>query len=136
MKVGAPSRTHESRVRDLETLAALAGYTEPAALAWRLRPDVVRACPRNGALFLGDAKDTETPGCMATRARLRWYCVGAISCSRPTVLALAVSSEVPVCAWRAAIVHAARTTGCRVTLARTTVLDDTVVITGRVEGLA
>lgn len=135
--MGAPSRTHEPRVSELETLAALAGYTEPTALAWRLRPDVVLACPRNGALFLGDAKDTEAPGCMETRARLRWYCIGVASCTRPTVvLALAVSTEAPVRAWQAALVQAARTTGSRVALSRTTVLGDTVVIAGCVRLLA
>lgn len=128
---------HESRVCDLETLAALAGYTEPVAFGWRLRPDVVRACPCNGALFIGDAKDTETPGCAATRARLRWYCVGAASYPRvPVVMALAVSAEASVRGWRAAVVHAARAAGCRVTLWGTTALGDTKVITGRVEGPA
>ncbi len=122
---------------DLDTLAALAGYTEPASFGWRLRPDVVRACPRTGALFVGDAKDTETPGCTATRARLRWYCVGVASRTRvPAVMALAVSAEASVPGWRAALVRAARATGCRVTLWRTTALGDTVVITGRVGGLA
>lgn len=60
-------------IRDLETLATLAGFTAHLVLAWRLQPDVLRACAHDSSVFLGDAKDTETPGCEATRRRLRWY---------------------------------------------------------------
>jgi hypothetical protein len=59
--MSASTVAHEGRGAELETLALLAGYTANFALPWRLRPDVVRVCARERALFVGDAKETEAP---------------------------------------------------------------------------
>jgi hypothetical protein len=74
-------------------LALLAGFTASGEMPWRLRPDLVMTCPATGALFLGDAKETETAGNLATFRRLHWYAVAAAAVSRPgrrVVFALAV----------------------------------------------
>ena len=50
-------------------------------------------CPSTAALFIGDAKETETPGNVATFGRLRWYAsavTGASDPGRRIVFALAV----------------------------------------------
>lgn len=70
---GLPS--HERRVRSLDALATLIGCRETLGpcLPDGLRPDVLRIDSRRGALFIGDAKDTESPGNRATQARLQTY---------------------------------------------------------------
>lgn len=75
--MSAPSDLHEERVELLEDLATLAGYTVDAALWFRLRPDVVRLHPGRPALLIGDAKASERPTRVATRARLRSYAEAA-----------------------------------------------------------
>lgn len=130
--MGAPTSAHESRVAELETLAALAGFVGLVVLPWRLRPDVVRICPGNGALFLGDAKHTETAGCRATRARLRWYGLIALSlhARRTITVALAVPAGASIADWQEVLVRAvAADTVCA--SPKTTSLGDTVVITVR-----
>lgn len=70
-----PSDAHERRAAALATLAALAGCRQGlrSALPDGCRPDVLRYSSAKRLLFIGDAKATETPGCRATRARLRRY---------------------------------------------------------------
>lgn len=71
---GGPSLIHEERAETLAAMATLAGYTVAVnALPDRSRPDVLRTRPSDRAIFLGDAKATETPGNQETRARLRRY---------------------------------------------------------------
>lgn len=73
--MSAPSALHESRVDCLRTLATLAGCA--GGFGGRLpdgaRPDVVRYAADRRLLFVADAKDTESPGCAATRMRLAAY---------------------------------------------------------------
>jgi hypothetical protein len=45
----------------------------PCALPDGRRPDVIAFGPGRRLVFIGDAKDTETPGCVATWTRLRAY---------------------------------------------------------------
>lgn len=68
---------HEEIVTYLDGLAVLVGCQ--VSLGNRLpdgsRPDVARCDPQRGILFLGDAKNTESPGCQVTRERLLTYLV-------------------------------------------------------------
>ena len=73
--MSAPSEAHEHRVELLEQLADLAGLRDPFGLGAGLIPDVSRVDNRCRRLLVGDAKNTETPGCEATGRRLRRYVV-------------------------------------------------------------
>jgi hypothetical protein len=127
--MGAPTTTHESRVGQLETLAALAGFSAPFVLPWRLRPDVARTCPYNGAVFLGDGKHTEDPSCAATRARLRWYGIAAptLSATGTVTLVLAVPAGPAVAQWEQTLLLAASSRMVPGPSA-TTIIGDTAVI--------
>jgi hypothetical protein len=67
--------SHEARAQILEALALLSGFTayEVSTALDVGRPDVLRSDPRCGAFFIGEAKDTETPGRTDTRERLSGY---------------------------------------------------------------
>src|SRR4051812_47126753 len=111
--MGAPSPGHQTRGGELESLATLAGFTSNARLPWRLRPDVCRICPRTGALFLADAKETEDPRCAATLRRLRWYAIALASMPYhvyPFTVALSVPIGSPSAGWARALVLCAE--GC------------------------
>lgn len=94
--MGGPSELHESRVDTLVTLATLIGFgTGPDVLPDGSRPDVQLLRRRDGAIFVGDAKATETPGNTETYERLSHYAafVGSwLASGRPAVLALAVDT--------------------------------------------
>jgi len=66
---------HEMKVGLLDTISMLIGCRE--SIANRLpdgkRPDVMRIDRRRGILFLGDGKNTETPGNLDTQVRLMEY---------------------------------------------------------------
>lgn len=70
-----PGPRHEERRRVLDALAILGGCREPLLpfLPDGRRPDVLRFDAERRHLFVGDAKDTETPGCGDTRERLLHY---------------------------------------------------------------
>ncbi|HEU6444586.1 MAG TPA: hypothetical protein VFL61_05965 [Gaiellaceae bacterium] len=70
-----PGLPHEERRRTLDALAILGGCREPLLpfLPDGRCPDVLRFDSERRHLFVGDAKDTETPGCSETRARLVRY---------------------------------------------------------------
>lgn len=70
-----PSQLHDARVRTLDTIADLIGYHSrvPSLFLGGASPDVVRVSTSKRALFIGDAKATETPGMIATASRLRNY---------------------------------------------------------------
>jgi hypothetical protein len=70
-----PSRNHESRRALLDTFAILAGFSErmPLPLFDGCIPDVFRVSKPHRAIFIGDAKHTETPECIATMTRLQHY---------------------------------------------------------------
>lgn len=69
----APSDLHQERVAVLETMAVLAGVSQPLHLPGDGRPDVARISVDGSVVLLADAKDTETPGCSDTSRRLRRY---------------------------------------------------------------
>lgn len=75
MSAGRPTEAHERRATFLCSLAMLAGCTGSMGGQFPdgCRPDVIRYAAGRRLVFLGDAKDTETPGCRATRARLAAY---------------------------------------------------------------
>lgn len=66
---------HEDRANFLDNLAVLAGCTEKIGheLPDGLRPDVMRIDRSRNTVFIGEAKNTESPGCNATKSRLRHY---------------------------------------------------------------
>ena len=66
---------HAWRIEFLITLAQLLGCTNAVGsiLPDGTRPDVLRIDPVGEMLFIGDAKDTEKPGCAATQCRLFRY---------------------------------------------------------------
>jgi len=57
----------------LETVATLAGFTLPLPLPDGTIPDVSRVCPYTGAVFIGDAKQSEHPQNPTTLGRLERY---------------------------------------------------------------
>jgi hypothetical protein len=93
---GGPSQLHEARVETLVTLATLSGFESgPDVLPAGSRPDVLLLRAGDRAIFLGDAKATETPGNRETYERLAGYTdflASWIGIGRPGVLALAVDS--------------------------------------------
>lgn len=66
---------HNDKVRFLDALAVLMGCKEAigGALPYGEHPDVVRVDSKHGILFIGDGKNTESPGCTDTRLRLLRY---------------------------------------------------------------
>lgn len=71
--MSAPSPAHEERVELLRSIAALSGYRCDIAIGDALMPDVARMSSTTRGLFVGDAKATETSGCIATSERLQNY---------------------------------------------------------------
>lgn len=93
---GGPSLLHESRVETLATLATLSGFDSgPDTLPGGARPDVLLLRADDGAMFVGDAKATETPGNAETYERLSHYadCLATwVTAGTTGVLALAVDA--------------------------------------------
>lgn len=75
--MSGPSVLHEDRVSLLGDLADLSGYVVEVQLAANPRPDLVRLHRATPALFIADAKATETPGNLETRIRLLGYLAAA-----------------------------------------------------------
>lgn len=69
----APSSEHERRVRLLDAVGALAGFSAFGRFGCDRQPDVVRVDLRGARVFVGDAKATETAGITATRMRIAGY---------------------------------------------------------------
>jgi hypothetical protein len=69
-----PGDQHESRVTILDALGLMAGFSRRVARLPDLSmPDVIRFDPSCGAMFIGEAKDTETAGRSDTYDRLLGY---------------------------------------------------------------
>jgi hypothetical protein len=66
---------HDSNVRFLDTLAILSGCKEHinTSLPDGRRPDVIRVNTKRRLLFIGEGKNTESPGCLNTQERLWVY---------------------------------------------------------------
>lgn len=72
----AETRTrHDRAVETLRALASLVGCGQQLehGLPDGRRPDVLQLNTGKGLMFVGDAKDSETPGTTASRARLQGY---------------------------------------------------------------
>jgi hypothetical protein len=77
-----PSVEHEYYVEILNDVAMMMGFFASLdALPDGTRPDVLRINIATGGVFLGDAKVTESPNCMATQVRYQHY-VNWLSASR------------------------------------------------------
>ncbi len=67
-------RMHRDRTELLKSLAVLFGCAQRVdAFADGARPDILRSDASKAVLFLGEAKDTETPGNTETQIRLLAY---------------------------------------------------------------
>lgn len=66
---------HDDKVRFLDSLAVLMGCKESLGgqLPYGERPDVLRTDRKHGVLFIGDGKNTESPGYTDTQVRLLRY---------------------------------------------------------------
>jgi hypothetical protein len=94
--MSAPSPEHEERVRVLEAVAMLAGFTGAIAFNPPLEPDVFRVDFKRHRVFVGDAKATETAGSHATKARLMRYARATLSwCAGGADAVLAVAHSQP-----------------------------------------
>lgn len=96
--------SHEDRRALLDAMAALAGFSTDLAtlgLPDGSRPDVLRADFPGRRLFIGDAKDGETPGNAATHARLARYMRWAVAAaSRGIEVVVAICHGRPAESWR------------------------------------
>jgi hypothetical protein len=129
--MSAPTEAHERRVADLLTLATLAGFTADLAIEGHLRPDVVRANFSSRRFFLGDAKETESPGCANTRRRLLRYAraARAWTCSgEGVVIALAFKTPAHARGWLHLLAEATRVAGFDPTSARVCSVESGCVI--------
>jgi hypothetical protein len=57
-------------------VASLAGYVRPLPLGLHIEPDLVRFDAARRRVFIGDAKETESPGSLETGGRLSAYAHG------------------------------------------------------------
>lgn len=71
--MSAPSTEHEDRVELLRSIATLSGYCFDIPVGEDFVPDVARLSRATRGVFVGDAKATETSGCIATSERLQNY---------------------------------------------------------------
>lgn len=90
---------HNSKVQFLDTLAILMGCKEciSSSLPDGRRPDIIRIDTKSRLLFIGEGKNTETPGCLDTRARLleyfRWISAHVSDRDRLAIFALCFEKE-------------------------------------------
>lgn len=70
-----PSAEHEARREVLGAIAILSGFdlAVRSALPDGSRPDVLHISSADRRVFIGEAKHSETPGCLDTLARMRRY---------------------------------------------------------------
>jgi hypothetical protein len=112
--MSAPSQAHEERVELLRAIAALSGYRCDIPINDDLVPDVARISSTTRGLFVGDAKATETSGCMATSERLQSY-LRALRAhhhmDRPLLLVVAHGDLHDQPGWVATLCRALRRTG-------------------------
>jgi hypothetical protein len=100
--------THDDRAAALDSLAVLMGFTTRLPyLPDGHQPDVLRLSIASRGLFIGDAKDTESPGNSATAARLSryvdWAAVHARRFDGPTLLMLCFGVRQHAVGWLALV---------------------------------
>jgi len=104
-----PITPHERRRRFLTALAELLGCKERIghSLPDGTRPDVIRLDSRRGVLFLGDAKDSESPGTTETMCRLgnyaRWLAANAARRGGTSILAVCFRDRAHAAGWRSTL---------------------------------
>ncbi len=100
---------HERRCRFLTTLAELLGCKEQMGhvLPDGTRPDVIRLDSRRNVLFVGDAKDSESPGTTDTIRRLlnyvRWLKTFAACHGGTSILAVCFGNRADTWGWHSAL---------------------------------
>jgi len=92
--MSAPSHEHEERRALLDSIAILAGFTMPlsSGLPDGARPDVLRCAPAHRALFMGEAKHSESAGNTNAFLRLARYSSWLLACD---LVVLAVCARTP-----------------------------------------
>jgi hypothetical protein len=129
--LSAPSELHETLRGDLLTAAILAGYPLHLPLEAALIPDIVRTDFLRSAVFIGDAKATETPSNAATGARLTAYArMVAGWCSVGLDLRVAIAHRDATSDWRDLLERSCREAGLMTSGARCDVLLGTTASVG------
>lgn len=109
---------HGVRTTFLDTLAVLSGCYEPIGSSFPdgCRPDVARVNLSKRFLFIGDAKNTESPGNIATRERLlcylRWF-EAHVRAGGDGVFAICVGYDADIRGWVEAIKTLVNETRCQ-----------------------
>lgn len=99
-----PSVIHEDRAEMLDTLAVLAGFLERVGCPFpdRATPDVLRISLARRAMFIGEAKASESPGDTNAQIRLlaylRWTAAATLA-GVSTVFAMCID-RANRCRWR------------------------------------
>lgn len=120
---------HECLAGFLDALAVLAGCTESIGgqLPNGLRPDVIRIDSRRDVLFVGDAKNTESPNCKSTRFRLGqyigWLAIQVRSRKGIGLFAICHSHHADGEAWARTVSELAREEGINSDLIKSAVFD-------------
>lgn len=124
--VGRPTVLHEHRRHWLDAIAILEGFTLGLpVLPDGSIPDVLRVDPRRRWLFVGEAKDTESPGSADTGARLHRYATWLA----PNGGVFAICHGGDIAAWRVAALRAVEKAEGTVSSVHTRCLDDRSVVT-------
>lgn len=114
---GGPGITHEKRRAVLESIAMLSGYSTECSgsLPDGTRPDVLRVDPSCGSVFIGEAKDTESPGCRETCDRLGryldWFRALVVTGCKASMLAVCFGESRHVEIWPETLSRLAREAG-------------------------
>jgi hypothetical protein len=109
---------HSDQVAFLEDLASAAGFWDVLCLPDGVLPDVARIDLGRKILFIGDAKDTETPGCSATARRLTryvsWLAVHSTHAGNTSILVLCYRRASDTGGWARMVATVANSTEARV----------------------
>ena len=132
-----PSERHEERRAVLDAIAVISGFTVSGHLPDGSIPDVFRVDPRCGAVFLADAKETETPGNRETQDRLsgymRWF-AHTVRSSPGSVFAICVGDPASAPEWQSVLRGLAIGAGLPGARVEASLIDlDLVVISLRVD---
>jgi hypothetical protein len=108
---------HNEKVRFLDTLAVLLGCAGSIGghLPDGKYPDVLRIDTKRGILFIGDAKNTETPGCAETQIRilgyLKWLATYCTARKGLGVFAICFGNATDALNWKQAVIMLAHEVG-------------------------
>jgi len=124
---------HEELRAILEALATLSGYSRDLGGCFPdgSRPDVIRIDPLCGSVFVGDAKDTESPGCSASYSRLATYLRWLLRLKRGlkhSMLAICANTSARS-GWETTLYRLAHENGLAHFSVRVAELDDFTVVT-------